>query len=156
MEPRTGVSVTNGTDDQVTSKLPALQEYQLSIAAPAPPAGSFDAGRGRARQDGVRGRGEVRELPQRRGVHGREQQAARSRARSSASRSRTARPATRRAARPSSTARRRCAGVWQHAPYFHNGSAATLAAVVDTYDSRKSLGLTADQKADLVEYLKSL
>ena len=47
-------------------------------------------------------------------------------------------------------------GVWQHAPYFHNGSAATLADVVDTYDTRKSLGLTADQKADLVEYLKSL
>src|SRR5436190_12429468 len=30
MEPRAGVSVTNGTDDQVSSKLPALQEYQLS------------------------------------------------------------------------------------------------------------------------------
>src|SRR6185503_7977858 len=44
MEPRTGVSVTHGTDDQVSSKLPALQEYQLSLAAPAPPAGSFDAG----------------------------------------------------------------------------------------------------------------
>jgi len=43
MEPRTGVSVTNGTDDLVSSKLPALQEYQLSIASPAPPAGSFDA-----------------------------------------------------------------------------------------------------------------
>src|SRR4029079_16271406 len=28
MESRTGVSVSNGTDDQVTSKLPALQEYQ--------------------------------------------------------------------------------------------------------------------------------
>ena len=42
-EPRTGVDVTNGTDDLVSAKLPALQEYQLSIAAPAPPAGSFDA-----------------------------------------------------------------------------------------------------------------
>jgi cytochrome c peroxidase len=47
-------------------------------------------------------------------------------------------------------------GLWQHAPYFHNGSAATLDAVVDTYDSKKTLGLTADQKADLVQYLKSL
>src|SRR6185295_18381467 len=43
MDPRTGVNVTNSTDDLVSSKLPALQEYQLSIAAPAPPAGSFDA-----------------------------------------------------------------------------------------------------------------
>src|SRR6266540_4453988 len=50
-EPRTGVNVTNGTDDLVTSKLPGLQAYQLSLAAPAPPAGSFDtaaASRGQA------------------------------------------------------------------------------------------------------------
>src|SRR5262249_10839531 len=38
-EPRTGVSVTNGTDDLVSSKLPALQPYQLSIPPPPPPAG---------------------------------------------------------------------------------------------------------------------
>ena len=47
-------------------------------------------------------------------------------------------------------------GLWQHAPYFHNGSAATLAAVVETYNSRKSLGLTEAQRADLTQYLKSL
>ena len=39
---RTGVNVTNGTDDLITSKLPALQAYQLSLPAPQPPAGSFD------------------------------------------------------------------------------------------------------------------
>jgi cytochrome c peroxidase len=43
-----------------------------------------------------------------------------------------------------------------HPPYFHNGIAPTLEAVVELYDSRKGLGLTAEQKADLVEYLKSL
>jgi cytochrome c peroxidase len=48
------------------------------------------------------------------------------------------------------------AGLWQHPPYFHNGSAATLEAVVETYDTKKMLGLTVQQKADLVEYLKSL
>ncbi|MGZ6078504.1 MAG: hypothetical protein ACXWK6_11910, partial [Myxococcaceae bacterium] len=50
-EPRTGVNVTNGTDDLVSSKLPALQAYQLSLAAPPPPAGSYDpaaAARGQA------------------------------------------------------------------------------------------------------------
>jgi cytochrome c peroxidase len=47
-------------------------------------------------------------------------------------------------------------GVWQHAPYFHNGSAATLDDVVNTYNSRQSLGLTSLQIADLVQYLKSL
>jgi cytochrome c peroxidase len=43
-----------------------------------------------------------------------------------------------------------------HPPYFHNGVAATLDAFVEVYDTRKGLGLTAEQKADLVEYLKSL
>ena len=47
-------------------------------------------------------------------------------------------------------------GVWQHAPYFHDGSAATLDDVVRTYDTRLVLGLSAQQKADLVQYLRSL
>ena len=42
-EPRLNLNITNGTQDLVTSKLPALQAYQLSLKAPAPPAGSFDA-----------------------------------------------------------------------------------------------------------------
>ena len=46
--------------------------------------------------------------------------------------------------------------LWQHAPYVHDGSAATLADVV-THDNRaRTLGLTTDQQRDLVEYLKSL
>ena len=40
--------------------------------------------------------------------------------------------------------------------FFHDGSADNLAEVVDMYNARKSLGLTAAQKTDLVEYLKSL
>jgi cytochrome c peroxidase len=47
-------------------------------------------------------------------------------------------------------------GAWQHAPYFHNGSAPTLEAVIETYNTRKSLGLTKPQIADLAQYLKSL
>jgi cytochrome c peroxidase len=47
-------------------------------------------------------------------------------------------------------------GLWQHPPYFHDGSAPDLPSVVDHYDSVLSLGLTPEQKADLVEYLKSL
>jgi len=48
------------------------------------------------------------------------------------------------------------AGLWQHPPYFHNGTALTLEAVVETYNAKKGLNLTDQQKADLVEYLKSL
>ena len=48
------------------------------------------------------------------------------------------------------------APTWQHAPYFHDGSAATLADVVAHYNRVRKLGLTEEQQRDLVEYLKSL
>jgi hypothetical protein len=47
-------------------------------------------------------------------------------------------------------------GLLQHPPYFHDGSAPDLFAVVNHYDALFSLHLTPEQKADLVEYLKSL
>jgi cytochrome c peroxidase len=47
-------------------------------------------------------------------------------------------------------------GVWQHPPYFHDGSAATLGDVVKHYDTQFGLKLSPDQQRDLVEYLKSL
>ena len=42
------------------------------------------------------------------------------------------------------------------APYFHNGFAADLAAVVEFYDQRFGIGLSIDEKADLVAFLSSL
>ena len=36
--------------------------------------------------------------------------------------------------------------LWQHPPYFHDGSAATLADVVAHYNRVRKLGLTADQQ----------
>ena len=48
------------------------------------------------------------------------------------------------------------AGIWQHPPYFHDGSAADLPAVVNHYDKVLSLGLSGAQKGDLVEFLKSI
>jgi hypothetical protein len=47
-------------------------------------------------------------------------------------------------------------GLWQHAPYFHDGSAPDLLAVINHYDQQFNLSLTRAQKADLVEFLKSL
>ena len=47
-------------------------------------------------------------------------------------------------------------GFCRHAPYFHDGSAPDLLSVVEHYDRLFALNLTAAQKADLVEYLKSL
>lgn len=42
------------------------------------------------------------------------------------------------------------------APYFHNGSAATLQDVVTFYNTRFNLQLSAQQQADLVAFLRSL
>ena len=47
-------------------------------------------------------------------------------------------------------------GLVHHAPYFHDGSAPDLPAVVDHYDRQFDLHLTPAQKRDLVEYLRSL
>jgi hypothetical protein len=41
-------------------------------------------------------------------------------------------------------------------PYFHNGSAGSLADVVDFYDTRFQLGLTAQEKEDLIAFLRSM
>lgn len=153
-EPRTGVSVDN-PPDIVGPLLPALQAYQLSLAAPPPPAGSFDAdaaARGKALFNGaaqcstchtgtllsdgntrLHSPSEVVSEPEPNGAP------------SAASRSATGLYRT-----------SPLHGIWQHPPYFHNGTAATLGDVVDLYNSRKGLNLTDQQKADLVEYLKSL
>jgi cytochrome c peroxidase len=47
-------------------------------------------------------------------------------------------------------------GLAARAPYFHNGSAATLLDVVNFYDQRFGIGFTEQQKSDLVAFLNSL
>jgi len=154
-DPRTGVNVTNGTDDLITSKLPALQAYQLSLNAPPAPAGSFDtvaAVRGQRVFNGagtcstchsgiVMTDANSRLHPVSDVVSEPEPNGAPSYASRSATKQYRTAP---------------LAGIWQHAPYFHNGSAATLEAVVQTYNTKKSLGLNNADMSDLVEYLKSL
>ena len=154
-DPRIGLFIAQ-KPDLVTPKLPALLAYQLSLPAPAPPAGSFNASAAR--------RGE-------RLFHGKAQCATCHIPPTytdvlSGPDSSTpflheaaevgAEPvyATRTATGKYRTSPLR--GIWQHPPYFHDGSAATLLAVVDHYDQHFKLNLSASQKADLVEFLKSL
>jgi mono/diheme cytochrome c family protein len=147
-EPRLGISVSN-PPDQVESKLPDLEAYQLSIPAPPAPAGSFDAAaatRGRAVFDGP---GQCATCHE-----GAELTDAAVRLHPPSEVPTDPTHAERSATKMYRTTPLR--GLWQHAPYFHDGSAATLADVVDRYVSAKGLSLTAEQKADLVEYLKSL
>jgi cytochrome c peroxidase len=47
-------------------------------------------------------------------------------------------------------------GLAARAPYFHNGSAATLTDVVEFYDQRFGIGFTQQQKTDLVNFLNAL
>jgi cytochrome c peroxidase len=47
-------------------------------------------------------------------------------------------------------------GLAGRGPYFHNGSAATLLDVVSFYDRRFNLGLSEQQKAEIVAFLRTL
>jgi len=47
-------------------------------------------------------------------------------------------------------------GLAARAPYFHDGSAATVMDVVNFYDKRFSIGFTDQQKQDLVNFLLAL
>jgi hypothetical protein len=152
---RTGVNVTNGTDDLISSKLPGLQAYQLTLTAPAAPPGSFDpaaAARGQALFAGAGGCQTCHSGPDFTDANTRLHPPSDSMGEPQA-------PGVPSYASRSATKQYRTAplkGVWQHAPYFHNGSAASLDDVVNIYDTRRSLGLTFQERADLVQYLKSL
>ena len=154
-DPRIGLTITQ-TPDLVTPKLAALLEYQLKLRAPKPPKDSFN------RVAAARGervfRSEARCVTCHTGptytdvlsgpdpsvplLHdpaevGTEPLYA---ARTATGKYRT-------------TPLR---GLFQHAPYFHDGSAPDLLAVVNHYDQLFALNLSESQKADLVEFLKSL
>jgi mono/diheme cytochrome c family protein len=151
-EPRLNLNITNGTDDRVTSQLPALQAYQLSLKAPAAPAGSFDttaAVRGKLVFEGPGTCATCHSgalfTDANVTLHPPGDSMAEPESPSYASRS---------ASKQYRTSPLK--GVWQHAPYFHDGSAATLNDVAGIYNTKRSLGLTPQQIADLAEYLKSL
>jgi cytochrome c peroxidase len=47
-------------------------------------------------------------------------------------------------------------GLAARQPYFHNGSAKDLDAVVDFYNTRFNIGFTPEEMADLAAFLKAL
>jgi hypothetical protein len=134
--------------DRVTPMLPALRDYQLTLEAPTPPAGSFDPAAaergkavfiGQARCVSCHSGARFTDAPR---LH----------------------PATETGMKPDE-ARRSATGMyratplrgaWQHPPYFHDGSAETLVDVILHYNETLDLRLTAGQRADLEQYLLSL
>jgi mono/diheme cytochrome c family protein len=138
--------------DQVTPKLPALLAYQLQLKAPAPPRDSYDkfaARRGERVFNGAAGCAECHIAPTYTDVwrgspllHDPAEVGAEP---EYASRSVTKQYRT-------SPLR----GIWQHPPYFHDGSAQDLSAVVARYEAVRGISLSPQERADLIEFLKSL
>ena len=143
-------NVTN-SPDLITGKLPALQAYQLSLKAPIPPVGSFDAAaaeRGKVVFEGVAqcatchiapiftDAGQNLHTAEEIGIDDFE-----------AKRSPTGKYRT--------TPLR---GLWARTQggFYHDGRFATLAEVIDHYDSHFQLNLSTADKNDLSEYLMSL
>jgi hypothetical protein len=137
--------------DLISPKLPALHAYQLALAAPKAPKGSFDtmaAARGKRLFMGQAACSSCHVPPtftepgfnMHRGseIGIDDFQADRS-------------PTHMYRTSP-------LAGLWSHQKggFYHDGRFADLRAVVRHYDSTFDLGLTAAQQRDLVQYLKSL
>ena len=148
---RTGAGNVRNSPDLVTAKLPALQVYQLSIAAPKPPAGSFDsaaAERGKVVFNGKANcatchvppiftePGWNMHTPAEIGID--DFQANRS-------------PDKRYRTTPLGGLFARSTG-----GFYHDGRFADLGAVIEHYNNHFTLSLSSSEKSDLVEYLKSL
>lgn len=154
-DPRLGINITQ-EPDLVTSKLPELLRYQLSLSTPPPPPGSFDPAAAKRGEQLFRNKARCASChipPAFTDVLASQNPSV---------------PLLHDAtevgtdplyAQRSATKQYRTTplrALWQHPPYFHDGSARTLEAVVDHYDRHFRLQLTSKQKADLVQYLKSL
>ncbi|HEY4733223.1 MAG TPA: c-type cytochrome [Gemmatimonadaceae bacterium] len=147
-EPRLGIEVKQ-SPDLVAPLLDRLQAYELSLQAPPPPSGSFDATAAARGQVLFAGAAKCATCHV-----GNLFTDANIRLHSTSEIPTDPTYALRSATKQWRTTPLR--GLWQHPPYFHDGSSATLADVVERYNTAFALNLTTQQKADIVEYLKSL
>jgi hypothetical protein len=137
--------------DLITSKLPALHFYQLSLEAPPPPRKSFNPGQAAAGEALFNGKAQCStchvpplftepgwNLHPGSGIGIDNFQADRS-------------PTHMYRTTP-------LRGLWTHTEggFYHDGRFPTLRSVVDHYDTFFGLGLTDKEKAQVVEYLKSI
>ena len=148
---RAGFGDVRTADDRVTSKLAALQFYQLSIPAPAPPKGSFDpaaAARGEALFNGA-ARCSTCHVPPLFSEPGWAMHTGADIGIDDFQANRA--PDHRYRTTP-------LKGAWSHQKggFYHDGRFATLPDVVRHYDQAFGLHLTPSHVSDLVEYLKSL
>jgi cytochrome c553 len=149
VDPRIGVNV-NQTPDLVTPKLPALRGYKLGLSTPSPPSGSFDpqaAKRGEVIFNNVAKCATCHIPPTytdiNLGIRHDASETGMDPVYASRSATKLYRTTPLRA-------------LWQHPPYFHDGSAPTLEDVVEHYRKIRGLNLSRNQQRDLVEFLKTL
>jgi hypothetical protein len=148
---KNGLGHVKNEIDLISSKLPALQAYQLAIAAPAPPKESFDA------VAASRGEALFNDKAQCSTCHtdstktepGWNMHTASEVCIDDFQSSRS--PDNRYRTTPLN-------GLWTHTRggFYHDGRFPTLLDVVDHYDNCKNLGLSDSEKSDVVQYLKSL
>lgn len=148
---RAGFGDVRSDPDLISPKLPALHFYQLAIPAPAAPLGSFDAAaaaRGKLLFEGSAGCATCHVPPTYTepgwNMH------------TAAEIGIDDFQANRAPDRRYRTAPLK--GLWTHTTggFYHDGRFATLGDLVNHYDAHFGLGLSGQQKGDLVEYLKSL
>lgn len=148
---RAGFGNVRNTPDLITGKLAALHFYQLAIPAPTPPAGSFNkdaATRGQALFT-TTARCATCHVPPLFTEPGWNMH-------TPAEIGIDAFQADRSPDRRYRTSPLKGLFTHQKGGFYHDGRFATLLDVVNHYNTFFSLGLTDQQKADLVEYLKSL
>jgi hypothetical protein len=146
-----GFSEVRSDPDLITPKLAALQFYQLSVKAPRPPRGSFDVEAARRGAELFTGRADCARchVPPLYTEPGWNMHSAAEIGIDAFQSERAPDKAYRTAP---------LKGLWTRGErgYYHDGRFATLDDVMNHYDEHFVLGLTERDKADLIEYLRSL
>jgi|SRR5581483_11768711 len=141
----------NDPVDKISSKLPALQFYQLGLLAPKPPKGSFNEAASERGEKVFDGQGKCATChvePETTEPGWNEHKP-----------SEICTDAFQANRSPDGTYRTASLkGMFAKSKrgFYHDGRFPTLMAVVNHYNSCLKLGLSAQQKSDLVEYVKSL
>ena len=151
---RAGSFRVRHSPDQVTSKLAPLHFYQLSLQAPKPPAGSFDAAAAKRGEAIFNGQGKCAEchMPP---LYTDAGYNAHTPAEMCIDSFQADRGPT--GAIGSTYVTPQLGGLWARSKrgFFHDGRFPTLLDVTNHYDACFNLGLSQGEKSDLVEFLKS-
>jgi hypothetical protein len=147
--------------DEVTGKLAALHYYQLSLKAPTPPVGSFDTVAAKRGEEVFSGKGGCSEchMPPLATDAGFNSHTPEELCLKNSKGEIDTFQADRgpRGLNPGVLVTPQLSGLWSRSKrgFFHDGRFGTLGDVINHYNSCFNLGLSAGEKSDLVQFLKS-